>query len=475
MKFKSAKSFKAPQQRRKALFGGSILLIFTAIIFLGVWQIDQVREFFSRASGVPANLMIDTQAVLGPMLRPWRYLAQGGESFNWRLAPLNQPVKELKPQYIRIDHIYDFYEIVQGSPGNLSYDFSKFDQIIDDILAVGAKPYIALSYMPPAIASGDIISKPQRWEDWQDVVYHTIQHVSGTRGISDVYYEVWNEPDLFGGWKYYGDKNYLTLYTYAVRGAMQTRGVKDFRIGGPAITALYENWFRAMAKHAINNNLRYDFFSWHRYDHDLDVFQEDMLKAKTWLADYPQLEPLLELHITEWGPDSENHPGYDSKYSAAHAVAGSIAMMNQVEKAFLFEIQDGKDPEGKQYWGRWGMFNHQDFGAAAKPRYHAMRMLDQISDQRLQITGQGSWVKALAAKNDRGNTEMIVANFDKYGRHAETVPVTFENIEPGNYNLNLYFLSGRNQTLQIATTAAILRTDVALPANSVMYGELVRQ
>jgi beta-xylosidase len=447
-------------------------VVIAAVTLFSVSQLDVVREFLSRATGEPANLVIDTQAVIGPMPRPWRNLAQGGEAFDWQLSPLSTQVAALEPEYIRIDHIYDFYEIVQGSPGNITFDFTKFDVILDQIAATGAKPYIALSYMPPAISSGDIISPPVRWEDWQLVVQKTIEHVSGTRGTADVYYEVWNEPDLFGDYKYYGDRNYLTMYTYAARGAANARGVQPFRIGGPGITALYRNWFNALAKHAIDNNLRLDFFSWHRYAHDIEQYQEDMLNVRTWIQDYPQLEPTLEFHITEWGHDSEVHPGYDSRYSAAHTVAGSIEMIGVVERAFVFEIQDGKDPNGQAAWGRWGMFQHQDFGAAAKPRYNALRMLDRIGDQRLQILGKGSWVKAAAARDDEGNTEVVIANFDRRGSHAETVPVTFQNIEPGSYTVTRQYLSGQQNTQNVATTAAVLQISVPMPINDVAFVEL---
>lgn len=460
-------------QKNKLVFKSLLLLLLVAAIFIGVWQIDQVREFFGRASGVPAELVIDTQAVIGPMPRSWQHLAQGGEDYAWRMQPIANPVRALRPQYIRIDHIYDFYDIVQGSPGNLSFNFSKLDPILDDILAVGAKPYIALSYMPPAISRGDIVDMPHNWTDWQLTVQRTIEHISGTRGITDVYYEVWNEPDLFGGWKYYGSKNYLTLYSYAAMGASSARNVRPFKLGGPGITALYKNWFNALAKHAINNNLRFDFFSWHRYDHDVDQFIEDAELATVWKYRYPELAPTLELHITEWGPDSENHAVYDGYYSAAHAVATAIAINNRVNRAFVFEIQDGKDPQGQEYWGRWGLMTHQDFGSKIKPRYRALQMLDRVSNQRLQITGQGSWVKALAARNARFNTEIVMANFDQYGSHTEAVPITFENIQPGSYNLNLEFLNGRRQTVPVATTAALVRTQVVMPPNSVVFGELV--
>ena len=452
--------------------GSLVLVAMIAIILVGVSQLDVIREFFSKASGENANITVDTQAVLGPMPRPWRNLAQGGEGFDWRMQPLVPQVKALKPQYIRIDHIYDFYEIVDGTPGNITFDFSKLDPILDDIKAAGATPYIALSYMPPAIAEGDIVSKPKIWTDWQLTVQKTIEHVSGTRKTPNVYYEVWNEPDLFGGWKYYGDKSYLTLYDYAARGANSARGVQPFKLGGPGITALYKNWFDAMAKYAVKYSVRFDFFSWHRYNLKIDQYREDMTDIRTWLSAYPQLEPTLELHITEWGHDSNNHTGYDSSYGAAHTVAGSIEMIGIVDKAFVFEIQDGKAPDGKEYWGRWGMFTHQSVGAKPKPRYHGLRMLDRIGDQRLQLLGKGSWVKAAAARDEAGNTEVIMANFDQKGAHAEVVPVTFTNIQPGTYQITKEFLNGQRQVEQAATTAAILRTYVNMPVNSVAFIEL---
>lgn len=461
--------------KSQAIWGTIILMIVSIITLIAVTQLDQIRQFFSRAGGENANIMIDTTAIIGPMPRPWRYLAQGGESHAWQLAPLKGQVAALKPQYIRIDHLYDFYDIVGGSSGNLTFDFSKLDPLLDDIVSTGAKPYIALSYMPPVISSGDIVAPPANYNDWQLVVQKTVEHISGTKGISDVYYEVWNEPDLFGGWKYYGERSYLTLYNSAVKGANNARGVRPFKIGGPATTANYKNWFEAMAKNAIENNVRWDFYSWHRYSLDVDQYRQDMADAKDWLRQYPQLEPTLELHITEWGHDSNNNKGYDSAFGAAHSVAAAIEMVGVVDKAFVFEIQDGSDPAGQEYWGRWGLFTAGDKGAKAKPRYFGLKMLDRIANQRLQLLGKGSWVKGLAAKNDNGTVELILANYDKKGQHSELVPVTYQNIEPGSYVVKTQFLNGQQKSERVATSAAVLQTNVMMGINSVAFVELTKE
>lgn len=463
------------KNRWKFFISALPILLLILIAVLTVSQIGTIRQFFGQANGEEANVLVDTQAVLGPVPRPWRNLAQGGEQFDWQLAPLVGQVKALHPQYIRLDHIYDFYDIVHGAPGSLSFDFSKLDRVLDDIQATGAKPYIALSYMPPVLTKGDIVDKPVNWSDWQLVVQKTIEHISGSRHTSDVYYEVWNEPDLFGKWNYYGDKNYLTLYEYASQGAVNARGVQSFKIGGPATTALYKNWFDALLKDVIDKHLRLDFFSWHQYSQKLDQYKQDMYDARTWMQSYPQLENNIEFHITEWGHDSNNNAGYDTSYGAAHTVAASISMVGVVEHAFVFEIQDGKDPAGQTYWGRWGLFTSPDAGAKAKPRYYALRMLDQIGTHRLQVLGNGTWVKALAAQNDEGTTQVVLANYDPAGNHSEVVPITYSNIQPGSYSVNREFLDGRKQVEKVATSAAVLQINVAMSANSVAFVELKKE
>lgn len=452
-----------------------ILIIMVVGAIAGASQLKVVREFLSRAGGTPADIQIDTQAVIGRVPRPWRNLAQGGENHAWRMEPILGNVKALQPEYIRLDHIYDFYDIVGGSSGNLTFDWTKLDAVLSDIKAVGAKPFISLSYMPPAISSGDIVSPPNNYGDWQLVVQKTIEHISGTLGFTDVYYEVWNEPDLFGGWKYYGSRNYLTLYGAAARGAANARNVNNFKFGGPAITALYQSWIDALLTYAAKENLRLDFISWHRYTNDLDQYKKDITQARGWLTKYPQYESLVELLITEWGHDSNNHAGYDTRYAAAHTVAGSIAMVGTLDRAFLFEIQDGKDPEGKEYWGRWGLMTAPDFGGKIKPRYSALKMLDSLPDQRLQTMGQGSFVKGLAAKKSDDTIQLILANFDPRGANSQVVPVTYQNITPGNFLLTTKYLSGQMTNLPVATTAAVLRVNIPMTPNDVASVELRKQ
>ncbi|NIT03517.1 glycoside hydrolase, partial [Candidatus Saccharibacteria bacterium] len=67
------------------------------------------------------------------------------------------------------------------------------------------------------------------------MVKATIQHYSGRneKNIAGIYYEVWNEPDLFGQWQIGKEPDYRTLYVYALSGAFQAQDCQPFKIGGP--------------------------------------------------------------------------------------------------------------------------------------------------------------------------------------------------------------------------------------------------
>ncbi|MBI5151598.1 MAG: hypothetical protein HZA34_03415 [Candidatus Pacebacteria bacterium] len=460
---------------RKTIFTLIPIILLTVSIFIGVSNLSTIRDLFIGASGEEANISIDTQAILGPMPRPWRNLAQGGEDKDWRLQPLVAQVKALQPEYIRIDHIYDFFDIVsRGGNGGLQYNWTKMDAVVTDILNTGAKPYIALSYTPSVLApSGDIVGQPSNWNEYQQVIQRTVEHFSKDRGIENVAYEVWNEPDLFGKWRIGSSKNYLTLYTYASRGAQQAaaNGAKTFTFGGPATTGLYKNWITELLDHVSKNNLRLDFLSWHRYARDIDAYRRDFRDIQNWVASFPQFAN-VEFHITEWGHDSEVDFGYDGIFGAAHTAAVATEMVGQIQRGFVFEIQDGKGPEGKEYWGRWGLFTHKDFGAKVKPRYRALRMIDGIGNQRLPILGKGSWVKGMAARSG-DTTTVVLANYDPAGKHNENVPVTFRNVVGSRFVVDQQFLDGRNDRQEVSTTSAELRIVIPMTVNSVASIRLI--
>jgi hypothetical protein len=453
----------------------TIFAILGLVGAIGLVRLSQ--ELYSRASSQPAQLQVDVTKVVGPLPRPWANFAQGGEDHNWRIKPISAQLIQLRPEYIRLDHVFDFYDIVGGSPGKLTFDFSKFDLLLDDIRAVGATPYISLSYIPEHLSQDGLVTgEPLRYEDWQEMVRQMVQHVSGERKVNNVYYEVWNEPDLFGKWGYGGQKSYLELYAAAARGAAAASTTTSYKIGGPATTALYKNWIQALLQYTMANNMRLDFVSWHRYSNDLDQYRKDATDVRTWVSSMPGANPNMEYHLTEWGHNSELDAGYDGAYSGAHTAAAAIDMIGVIQRAFVFEIQDGKSPDGAAYWGRWGLFTHGSVGAKPKARFRALLLLNQLGPQRVQLLGKGTYVKAVATTDGNQTAQIALANFDPKGMNAENVPVTLTGLVPGTYSLTISFLN-RAPTQQVVTIpqASQLKFQVPMAPQEVAHVKLTPQ
>ncbi len=298
------------------------------------------------------------------------------------------------------------------------------------------------------------------------MVQATIEHYSGrnNRNLSGVIYEVWNEPDLFGNYKTYGDRNYLTMYEVSARAAVRAANVNSFEIGGAAVTALYQNWLERLIKFVDANNLRLDFMSWHRYSKDVERFEEDANTAREWASKIPALVN-LKFYITEWGHDSANEAGYDTKFGAIHTLAASRVMMAKIQRAFIFEIKDG--PGNEKFWGRWGLLTHEKFGTPEKkPRYQALQFLNTLGPFRISLAGEGSWVKGIASTDNQGDIRLMVVNYDPREQHSEAVPITFENLPNGTFKYTRQNFLGGSNSVNVATTSATWKTTEFFSPNS---------
>ncbi len=428
----------------------------------GVYLASQVVRYFSGAAGTPANLVVDMSTSYGVSEDAWRNLAQGGEERGRMILPVIAQVKSMRPEYIRIDHVFDYY------------DSGQLDNIIRDITATGAKPLIALSYMPPNISkSGAVDDVPRSWADWENIVQSLIQHVSGKGGlgISGVYYEVWNEPDLFGKFTISGQKSYLELYRHsAVAAARAAGGSLPFKFGGPATTGYYPNWMKGLLEYVSKNNLRLDFLSWHKYSKNLSDYETDVANARDLLGTYNLTG--REMLITEIGPNGAVDPVYDNTFGAIHTLATSVVLQNEVSKTFTFEIKDG--PGDKQYWGRWGLFTHEKFGPPVeKPRGYAISFLNNlIGGEKLNVFGQGSWIRAMAKKISPTIIRILVVNYDPAGVHNENVPIKLANLTSPNFTLKRTDFLGGSSTQEISTTSAEWSTNAYFKPNSAAIFEV---
>lgn len=459
------------------LFIFLVILICFTILLLFFFQ------YGGRASFVKANIVIDLERSVGPVPNKWKALAQGGEEKGTRmLENVVSHIAALYPQYIRIDHIYDYYDVVQRNPsGNLTFNWTKLDETVCDIYHTGAKPFFVLGYMPPSLSGDDsLVSVPKNWDEWALTVQNTIEHYSGQNTrlcgqitgswLADLYYEVWNEPDLetFGAWSHSpGGKSYFTLYEYASRGATKAQNVMPFLLGGPATTSLYRNWIYYFLDYVSRNNLKLDFLSWHHYSKNTNDYEEQVIQLNSWLSDerFEKFRSLPRV-ISEWGFDSDPNEIADTNVGAAHTIAAIRNFFRQdIEAAFLFEIKDGLTPS-------WGILSH---GGEEKPRYKALRLLNLLEGTELFVDGEGTYVSALASTQNNV-VRAILVNYDGKNTNNELVPVTFLNLAPGTYSMTTEYLDGKTLPVKnISIQGGRLQRQVLMPPNMVVGIELKKE
>ena len=391
-----------------------------AVLFFFLVGVRSVQILKGKAESIPLEIKIDGAA---PQILPriWQNFTQGGEEKEKMLEPVKSAVAELKPSFIRIDHVFDFY------------NWEELDQRIEEILEVGAIPFISLSYMPPALSQdGSITSPPKSFLDWQNLIQATIERYSGRDGknISGIYYEVWNEPDLFGQMN---PQEYFLLYQYAALGAKASQNVAPFKFGGPAIIGVNKSWLNNFLGLVYNNNLRLDFVSWHSYGKDPNKIKLESQTIDS-LSNFAPFLGKVEKIVSEWGSDSEVSAIHDTYFDTSHAISAVSKSLGTVDKLMAFELKDGLDPKGNQFWGRWGLLTHQKVGAVKKPRYFAFTFLNQLLRFFLPASENPYYVYPLASTDGSGNYSLIVTFYPFQGqRETKNLVLKIDNFLPGEF------------------------------------------
>jgi xylan 1,4-beta-xylosidase len=362
--------------------------------------------------------------------------------------------------------------------GRPEYNWQYIDQLYDALLALHIRPFVELSFMPSALASGSKtifwwkanVTPPKDYLKWEMLIRGLTRHLTdryGTNEVKQWYFEVWNEADYPGFW---GPRNptnamneYLEFYAQTAR---QVKFVNpDYRVGGPAGSQTV--WIQPLIEYCSGNNLPLDFISFHTYGlgngaSGLDEFgnqflylgsnlrapADTMARGRS-LVDASQRAG-LPVYITEWSASySPRDPIHDSYFSAPyileqfkHAEHG-IAAMSYWTFTDTFE-ENG--PPTRPFHGGFGLLN---FEGIKKPAYFAYQFMNQLGSTELQNSDDASWV----CRDDKGGVEILlwdltrladakVANQNVFyklqpAKPRGSVNVKLAHVPPGNYRLAL--------------------------------------
>ena len=358
----------------------------------------------------------------------------------------------------------------EDKEGHPIYNFQYIDALYDAILNIGMKPFVELSFMPQALASGGKtvfwwkgnITPPKDYGKWEQLIQTMVQHWTVRYGADEVkqwYFEVWNEPNLDIFWS--GNQSeYFKLYETTAQAIKNVS--PDYRVGGPATAG--NGWVGETINFVTQRRVPLDFISTHDYGVK-GIGVDESGVQQLYLVTEPgaiieavrrvrgQIKsstlPGLPLHYTEWSTSySPRDPVHDSYISAPYIlskVKGAEGFADSMSYWTFTDIFEENGPVPSPFHGGFGLLNFQGL---RKPAFYAYQFLNRLGDEQLASNDSDSW----ACRSARG-VQVLFWNFtppitkesnqrlftrDLPSKDIGQVRVSVAGLPSGAYRLNVY-------------------------------------
>ncbi len=393
----------------------------------------------SPAGTATTSIVIDRSAAAHPFPHFWEKMFGSGRAI---LALRDRYRRDLRAtrrvtemRYVRFHGILDdevgVYRV--DAHGHPQYNFSYVDQIYDGLLAAGVKPFVELSFMPPALAARPLrhafwyqptVSPPKHYARWDALIRAFARHLVQRYGIDEVaswYFEVWNEPNLDFWRGTPRQASYFTLYDHTARALKQVN--PRLRVGGPATAQAA--WVDAFIAHAVAHHVPLDFVSSHVYGNDSakNVFGTDQriprdrmvcrAVRKVHREILASARPSLPLIWSEFNAAYDNDPAVtDSAYmgpwlaTTVSRCDGLATMMSYWTFSDVFEEQG---VIRKPSYGGFGLIAERGI---PKPSFNAFRLLHRLGHTRLALASDA----AIATRRADGTLVIALWNYAPPGR-----------------------------------------------------------
>jgi xylan 1,4-beta-xylosidase len=361
---------------------------------------------------------------------------------DWQ-AQLRRCARELGFRHVRFHGLLsDDLGTLVTHQGRLIYSFFNADQAIDFLLAAGMKPFVELSFMPEALASGAAtvfhyranVTPPRDYQGWAELIRRLIAHWQERYGTDEVRQwplEVWNEPNLPAFWA--GTReDYFLLYKHTA--AVVKELDPNLQIGGPA-TARNE-WVEEFLDYCARERLPADFVSTHHYPNDPLWSEAQDTESelaggrrgilREWAAEAHRQARGRPLYYSEWNVSS--NPRYarqDEPYAAAFVVK-TVLEVNGLADCYSFwtfsDLFEENYFPSLPFHGGFGLLT---LHGVPKPTYRAFELLHRLGDQLLPVEGTHETVDAWVVRKGAGATVMLT-NHALPRRPIEAQRVRFE-------------------------------------------------
>ncbi len=394
------------------------LVTSVAAAAVGVAAAGQETAALPNSETERPSLITVTNTSSARLRKPWQNCIAVDLPATLLRSDLQSHLAKLQ-RHIGYRHIrtYGFFHdemaiVARREDGSLAFRWNQADKALDALLQIGLRPFVNLSPMPVALASGattvfDSVNAtpPRDYAEWGQLMGAFARHCQDRYGLDEIaqwYFEVWNEPNI-NFWT--GTQaDYWKLYDVS---AAALKAVSPrLRVGGP-VTARCA-WVGEMISHCSRNGVALDFISTHIYPQDEWVlypglrgspykpgrFVPDMVRGVRETVRRSAM-PELEVHLTEWGsvvplPDGQllwdqNPNSADNLSAAATACDLALAVDDDCDSFCWWTASDIVEQGGmpqSEFCGTWGLLTS---GGLPKATLNAFSLLNRLRGGRLEL------------------------------------------------------------------------------------------
>ena len=355
-------------------------------------------------------------------------------------AQLKLAVDELGFRYIRFHAIFhDVLGTVQIEDGKTVYNWTKIDQLYDDLLARHIRPFVELGFTPKALATSENSifywhgntshPKPDGWRDLVDAFIRHIEERYGKAEVRTWYFEVWNEPNLSGFWEGGDQKAYFDLYDLTAKTIKSVDPA--LRVGGPSTAGAA--WVPEFLAHVKQSGAAVDFVTTHTYgvqggfldengksdtklDPSPDAIVGDVRHVRAQISASPF--PGLPLYFSEWStsytPRDSVHDSYISAPYILTKLKASQGLAQGMSYWTYSDLFEEPGPPTAPFQGGFGLLNPQGI---RKPAYFAYKYLHALRGESINTTDPQA---ELATKD--GNVTAVLWAFEQPEQRVSNRP-----------------------------------------------------
>ncbi len=379
-------------------------------------------------------------------------------------------------RYIRFHGLLsdDMGVYFEDKNGNPVYNWQYIDELFDFLRSIDMKPFVEVGFMPGALASGNKtifwwrgnVTPPKDYQKWNGLIKALVEHWTqryGEKEVASWYFEIWNEPNLKGGFFTGTQQDYFKLYKET---AIAIKSVSaKYRVGGPATAG--NAWIPEMIDFCAQQKVPIDFISTHDYgvkqgfldatgnagtvlSQDRYAVADHMRYSKKQILQ--SAIPNLELHYTEWSASyTPSDPIHDSYHEAAYilnTVKRAAPDVNSMSYWTFTDIFEEAGPRATPFHGGFGLINYEDI---KKPAFYAYKYLNQLGNTELKCADSS----AMICKDGNDDVQALIWNFtiDHPGDSVNNqvfykrllpsktlAPVDFKlhGLKPGKYMVSIY-------------------------------------